>query len=253
MSSFLSTKKLRIKNNKQNGNDGAMLQLGDLDDHDPYKAALDDDQVTLLKNVVALYFLEVTFCSCKDTSYSLPTRRRIQSSLYPLRRRRKMKKAKMGTTLRVHKETLTRNQVRNPTQRMKMTAILRHRKSPRSQRGLARETRPGRRSRSAVKISLRGTRPLPNGIDIYLDRHVDAVIRAGTSLVGNGSSNEAPNSRTPHALAVGPITHPISAPSHQWGADRQNHRPRSEPRRIRTLQKERAQPLCSFHRRSELR
>lgn len=24
-----------------------MLQLGDLDDHDPYKAALDDDQVTL--------------------------------------------------------------------------------------------------------------------------------------------------------------------------------------------------------------
>lgn len=45
LSSFLSTKKLRIKNNKQNGNDGAMLQLGDLDDHDPYKAALDDDQV----------------------------------------------------------------------------------------------------------------------------------------------------------------------------------------------------------------
>lgn len=44
--SFLSTKKLRIKNIKQNGNDGAMLQLGDLDDHDPYKAALDDDQVT---------------------------------------------------------------------------------------------------------------------------------------------------------------------------------------------------------------
>ena len=43
--SFLSTKKLRIKNIKQSGNDKAMLQLGDLDDHDPYKAALDDDQV----------------------------------------------------------------------------------------------------------------------------------------------------------------------------------------------------------------
>eukprot|EP00903_Cladosiphon_okamuranus_P016677 g15378.t1 len=42
--SFLSTKKLRIKNIKQSGNDKAMLQLGDLDDHDPYKAALDDDQ-----------------------------------------------------------------------------------------------------------------------------------------------------------------------------------------------------------------
>ncbi|CAM9671553.1 unnamed protein product, partial [Laminaria digitata] len=41
--SFLSTKKLRIKNIKQSGNDGAMLQLGNLDDHDPYKAALDDD------------------------------------------------------------------------------------------------------------------------------------------------------------------------------------------------------------------
>lgn len=45
--SFLSTKKLRIKNIKQSGNDKAMLQLGDLDDHDPYKAALDDDQVAL--------------------------------------------------------------------------------------------------------------------------------------------------------------------------------------------------------------
>lgn len=45
--SFLSTKKLRIKNIKQSGNDKSMLQLGDLDDHDPYKAALDDDQVTL--------------------------------------------------------------------------------------------------------------------------------------------------------------------------------------------------------------
>lgn len=44
--SFLSTKKLRIKNIKQNGNDGSMLQLGGLDDHDPYKAALDDDQVS---------------------------------------------------------------------------------------------------------------------------------------------------------------------------------------------------------------
>lgn len=42
---FLSTKKLRIKNIKQTGNDSAMLQLGSLDDHDPYKAALDDDQV----------------------------------------------------------------------------------------------------------------------------------------------------------------------------------------------------------------
>ncbi|CAM9398979.1 unnamed protein product [Ectocarpus fasciculatus] len=42
--SFLSTKKLRIKNIKESGNDNAMLQLGDLDDHDPYKAALDDDQ-----------------------------------------------------------------------------------------------------------------------------------------------------------------------------------------------------------------
>lgn len=45
--SFLSTKKLRIKNIKQSGNDKAMLQLGDLDDHDPYKAALDDDQVAV--------------------------------------------------------------------------------------------------------------------------------------------------------------------------------------------------------------
>lgn len=45
--SFLSTKKLRIKNIKQSGNDKSMLQLGDLDDHDPYKAALDDDQVNI--------------------------------------------------------------------------------------------------------------------------------------------------------------------------------------------------------------
>lgn len=43
--SFLSTKKLRIKNIKQSGNDGAMLQLGNVDDHDAYKAALDEDQV----------------------------------------------------------------------------------------------------------------------------------------------------------------------------------------------------------------
>ncbi|CAN0192476.1 unnamed protein product [Ascophyllum nodosum] len=42
--SFLSTKKLRIKNIKQSGNDGSMLQLGNLDDHDPYKAVLDEDQ-----------------------------------------------------------------------------------------------------------------------------------------------------------------------------------------------------------------
>lgn len=44
--SFLSTKKLRIKNIKQSGNDGAMLQLGNVDEHDAYKAALDEDQVT---------------------------------------------------------------------------------------------------------------------------------------------------------------------------------------------------------------
>lgn len=49
--SFLSTKKLRIKNIKQSGNDGAMLQLGNLDDHDPYKAALDDDHVILLQSL----------------------------------------------------------------------------------------------------------------------------------------------------------------------------------------------------------
>lgn len=47
--SFLSTKKLRIKNIKQSGNDGAMLQLGNVDDHDAYKAALDEDQVTQMK------------------------------------------------------------------------------------------------------------------------------------------------------------------------------------------------------------
>ena len=49
--SFLSTKKLRIKNIKQSGNDGSMLQLGNLDDHDPYKAVLDEDQVTNLIGV----------------------------------------------------------------------------------------------------------------------------------------------------------------------------------------------------------
>lgn len=48
--SFLSTKKLRIKNIKQSANDKAMLQLGDVDDHDPYKAALDDDQVALWRS-----------------------------------------------------------------------------------------------------------------------------------------------------------------------------------------------------------
>lgn len=84
-------------------------------------------------------------------THSLPTRRLIESSFYPFRRRRKMKKAKMGTTLRVHKETLTRNQALNPTGGMEMTAILRHRRSPRSQSVLA---RPGRRSRLAVTISL---------------------------------------------------------------------------------------------------
>ena len=62
-----------------------------------------------------------------------------------------MKKAKMGTTLLVHKETLTPNQALNPTGRVKMTAILRHKRSPRSQSVLA---RPGQKTRLAVTISL---------------------------------------------------------------------------------------------------
>ncbi|CAM9183918.1 unnamed protein product [Choristocarpus tenellus] len=39
---FLRTKKLRIKNIKQS-NENSMLQLGDLDEHDPYRAAMDDN------------------------------------------------------------------------------------------------------------------------------------------------------------------------------------------------------------------
>lgn len=34
-----------------------MLQLGDLDDHDPYKAALDDDQVAPVEECRALNYL----------------------------------------------------------------------------------------------------------------------------------------------------------------------------------------------------
>ncbi|CAM9449418.1 unnamed protein product [Discosporangium mesarthrocarpum] len=40
---FLRTKKLRIKNIKQES-DNSLLRLGDLDDHDPYKAAMEDDE-----------------------------------------------------------------------------------------------------------------------------------------------------------------------------------------------------------------
>lgn len=45
--SFLSTKKLRIKNIKQTGNDPSLLHLADEEEHDPYRAALDEDQVRL--------------------------------------------------------------------------------------------------------------------------------------------------------------------------------------------------------------